>query len=84
MKTRSPPGKELASARRFKAREAKGREQSSSVWRGWLLTECLCLNFNPPASSSINSRDKAESEHYYFIACENRDTDCAYPGVINT
>lgn len=46
--TRCPPGKELVSARRFKAREAKGREQSSSVWRGRLLTECLCLNSNPP------------------------------------
>lgn len=46
-KTRSPGG-EFISARRFKAQKKKQREQSSSVCKGRLLRECLCLNFLTP------------------------------------
>lgn len=45
-KTCYPRG-EFILSRRFKAKIAKGREQSSSVCLGRLLTECLCLNFYP-------------------------------------
>lgn len=45
-KTCYPRG-EFILSRRFKAKTAKGREQSSSVCLGRLLTECLCLNFYP-------------------------------------
>lgn len=45
-KTCYPRGEFILSCR-FKAKIAKGREQSSSVCLGRLLTECLCLNFYP-------------------------------------
>lgn len=74
-KTRSSwEGGAFISARRFKARKQKGREQSSSVWKGRLLGECL--NFNSPSSPLHWQRQGSEWTLLFYSLWKQRYERC--------